>query len=106
MSRVTHITAEEFDEVVLKSKTPVLVDFWAEWCGPCKMLTHVLDQISMERDDLKVVKYNIDQEGDVKDRFGVRAVPTCLVFNEGVIAGTKIGAVSHQQMNAFLNTIL
>lgn len=102
MSRTIKVTEENFEEVVLKSKVPVLVDFWAPWCGPCKMVAPMLDQVSTERDDLVIAKVDISEDDKLAQRYGVRAIPTFLVFKNGVLEGTKIGALSRAQLNVFL----
>jgi thioredoxin 1 len=106
MSRVINVTEADFESVVLNSKTPVLVDFWAPWCGPCKMIAPILEDISSQREDLLIVKVNVDDNKELPSRYGVRGIPTCLVFKGGVVEGTKVGAISRQQMNAFLDDTL
>jgi thioredoxin 1 len=106
MSRIINVTQENFEEVVLKSNVPVLVDFWATWCAPCKMIAPMLEEISTQREDLVIVKVNIDENTELPSRFGVRGIPTCLVFKNGEVEGTKVGAVTRQQMDAFLSNAL
>jgi thioredoxin 1 len=106
MSRIINVTQENFEEVVLKSNVPVLVDFWATWCAPCKMIAPMLEEISTQREDLVIVKVNIDENTELPARFGVRGIPTCLVFKNGEVEGTKVGAVTRQQMDAFLSNAL
>ncbi|AYG47810.1 thioredoxin (plasmid) [Pseudomonas sp. Leaf58] len=103
MSRTIKVTQENFEEVVLKSKVPVLVDFWAPWCGPCKMIAPMLDEMSTERDDLVIAKIDISEDDKLAQNYGVRAIPTFLVFKNGVVEGTKIGAMSRAQMKVFLS---
>ena len=83
---ITTVTKENFDQEVLMAKEPVLVDFWAAWCMPCKMLSPIVDQVASERSDVKVCKINIDDEGELAIRYGVMSIPTLIVFKNGEIA--------------------
>jgi len=87
------VTATSFDSEVLESEGPVLVDFWAEWCGPCHAIAPVLDQIAAERSDLKVVKLNIDEEPALAQRYGVMSIPTLILFKDGEPAAAAVGAM-------------
>ena len=99
-------TDASFEQEVLKSDTPVLVDFWAEWCGPCRMIGPSLEDISKEMDGkLKVVKVNIDENPMAPTRYGVRSIPTLLLFKNGQVAATKIGAEPKQKLVSWINTV-
>ena len=104
---IVHISDESFEEEVLQSEQPVLIDYWAEWCGPCKMIAPVLDEIATEYSDrLKVVKLNIDDNPQTPPKYGIRGIPTLMVFKNGQVEGTKVGAVSKAQLTAFLDDSL
>ena len=104
---IVHISDESFEEEVLQSKQPVLIDYWAEWCGPCKMFAPVLDEIATEYSDrLKVVKLNIDDNPQTPPKYGIRGIPTLMVFKNGQVEATKVGAVSKAQLTAFLDDSL
>ena len=101
---IVHISDESFEEEVLQSERPVLIDYWAEWCGPCKMIAPVLDEIATEYSDrLKVVKLNIDDNPKTPPKYGIRGIPTLMVFRNGQVEATKVGAVSKAQLTAFLD---
>ena len=88
-----NVTEKTFEQEVLQSDSPVLVDFWAEWCGPCHAIAPVLDQIAEERDELKVVKLNIDEEPAVAQRYGVMSIPTLILFKDGEPQAAAVGAM-------------
>lgn len=97
MSVVT-ITNENFENEVLKSDKPVLVDFWAVWCGPCQMLSPVVDQIAEETPAIKVGKINVDEQPELAQKFGVMSIPTLIVFREGKVTNKSVGVISKEQI--------
>ena len=104
---IVHISDESFEEEVLQSEQPVLIDYWAEWCGPCKTIAPVLDEIATEYSDrLKVVKLNIDDNPQTPPKYGIRGIPTLMVFKNGQVEATKVGSVSKAQLTAFLDDSL
>ena len=101
---IVHVTDSSFAGDVLQSATPVLLDFWAEWCGPCKMIAPILDDIAKEYGSkLKVAKINIDENQQTPAQFGVRGIPTLMLFKGGSVEATKVGALSKSQLVAFLD---
>ena len=103
--RIIHVTDDTFEQEVLQSQTPVLVDYWAEWCGPCKMIAPALDQIASEyAGRLKVAKLNIDENQSTPPRYGIRGIPTLMLFKNGNLEATKVGAVSKSQLAAFIDS--
>ncbi len=101
---ITHITDSTFDQEVLQSDVPVLVDYWAEWCGPCKMIAPILDEIASEYDGkLKITKLNIDDNPATPPKFGIRGIPTLMIFKGGDVQSTKVGALSKSQLTAFID---
>ena len=101
------LTDDSFEADVLQSDTPVLVDYWAEWCGPCKMIAPVLEEIAEEYEGkLKVAKLNIDQNEATAPKYGVRGIPTLMIFKGGNVEGTKVGALSKSQLTAFIEANL
>lgn len=102
--RIKHVTDATFEEYVLKAEGAVLVDYWAEWCGPCKMIAPVLDAIAEEYDGkLTVAKLNIDENAQTPGKYGVRGIPTLMLFKNGSVEATKVGALSKSQLAAFLD---
>jgi len=104
---IKHITDASFEADVLKSSKPVLVDYWAEWCGPCKMIAPILDETAKEYGErLQVTKMNVDENRDVPAKFGIRGIPTLMLFKDGQLAATKVGALSKAQLAQFLESHL
>lgn len=101
--KIINITDDSFDSVISSDK-PVLVDLWAEWCGPCKMIAPILSEVAEEMSDkVTITKLNIDQNPNTPPKFGVRGIPTLLLFKNGAVVGTKVGALSKTQLVEFLN---
>ena len=105
MSQTTvQITDSSFDSDVLKAEKPVLVDYWAEWCGPCKMLAPILDEVAVEYGDkLTVAKLDIDSNPNTPPKYGIRGIPTLMIFKGGNVVGQKVGAMSKSQLTAFID---
>ena len=102
---IHHVTDANFEAEVLQSTKPVLVDYWAEWCGPCKMIAPVLDEIANEYGEkLKVVKLNIDENQSTPPKYGIRGIPTLMLFKNGNVEATKVGALSKSQLTAFIDS--
>ena len=101
---IKHTTDASFDTDVLKASQPVLVDYWAEWCGPCKMIAPILDEVSKTYDGrLQIAKMNVDENREVPAKFGIRGIPTLMLFKDGQLAATKVGALSKAQLTAFID---
>lgn len=104
MSQIRHVTDDSFEQEVLSSEQPVLVEYWAEWCGPCKMIAPVLEEVAEEYGDkLQVVKLNIDENPNTPPKYGIRGIPTLMLFKNGNVEATKVGAVSKSQLTAFID---
>lgn len=102
---IVNVSEATFEQEVLKADVPVLVDFWAEWCGPCKMIAPILDEVAGEyRGRVKVCKVNVDDNGTTAARFGIRGIPTLLLFKGGNVEATKVGALSRSQLTAFVDS--
>ncbi len=101
---IKHISDSSFEADVLKSDKPVLVDYWAEWCGPCKMIAPILDEVSAAyQGKLQVAKMNVDENRDIPAKFGIRGIPTLMLFKGGELAATKVGAMSKAQLTEFID---
>ena len=101
---VKHITDATFEDEVLHSTQPILVDYWAEWCGPCKMIAPILDEVSVSYEGkLQVAKMNVDENREIPAKFGIRGIPTLMLFKGGELAATKVGALSKAQLTAFID---
>jgi len=104
---ITAVTDDNFDSEVLNSDTPVLVDYWAEWCAPCKAIAPVLDDIAAEyADKVKITKMNIDENPSVPSKFGIRSIPTLMIFKNGQVESTRMGALSKPQLAEFLDSVV
>jgi thioredoxin 1 len=101
---IKHVSDATFATDVLEAGKPVLVDYWAEWCGPCKMIAPILDEVSEAyKDKLQVAKMNVDENRDIPAKFGIRGIPTLMLFKDGQLAATKVGAMSKAQLTAFID---
>ena len=104
---IIHVTDDTFEQEVLNTNEPVLVDYWAEWCGPCKMIGPVLEEIATEYSGkIKIAKLNIDENPATPPKYGIRGIPTLMLFKDGNVQATKVGAVSKSQLSAFIDSNL
>ncbi|MEY4212023.1 MAG: thioredoxin TrxA [Burkholderiaceae bacterium] len=107
MSGIKQVSDASFDQDVLKSDVPVLVDYWAEWCGPCRMIAPILEEVSRDYNGrVQVAKLNVDDNQSIAQRFGVRGIPTLMLFRNGAVVGTSVGALSKSQLALFLDSHL
>ncbi len=105
MTDIEHVSDDSFESEVLNSDVPVLVDYWAEWCGPCKVIAPVLEEIASEYDGkMKVCKLDIDANEETPPKYGIRGIPTLMLFKNGAVEATKVGALSKSQLTAFLDS--
>ncbi len=105
--KIVHVTDDTFDDVIVKADEPVLVDYWADWCGPCKMIAPILDEIAEEYSGkIKIAKLNIDDNPKTPPKYGIRGIPTLMLFKNGNVEATKVGAVSKSQLTAFIDSNL
>jgi thioredoxin 1 len=104
---ITHVSDDKFEEQVLKSETPVLVDFWAEWCGPCKMIAPMLEELATEFEGrLDIAKVDVDQNQKTSTQFGIRSIPTLILFKNGIVEAQQVGGASKRQLTDFLESNL
>ena len=104
---IKHVSDDSFEQDVLKADIPVLVDYWAEWCGPCKMIAPILDEIARDYEGrLQIAKVNVDENNATASKYGIRGIPTLMLFKNGANAATKVGALSKSQLTLFLDSHL
>ncbi len=104
---IKHVSDSSFDADVLQASGPVLVDYWAEWCGPCKMIAPILEEAATQYGDkLTVAKLNVDDNNATASKYGIRGIPTLMLFKDGEVVATKVGALSKSQLTAFLDSAL
>ncbi|MEM7651699.1 MAG: thioredoxin TrxA [Pseudomonadota bacterium] len=107
MSNVTHVSDDSFDQDVINAGKPVLVDFWAEWCGPCKIIGPILDDMSRDLNEkVTIAKINIDENPGVPQKYGIRGIPTLMLFKDGQVAATKIGALPKNKLYEWVESVV
>ena len=104
-NNIVNVSDASFEEEVLNSSVPVLIDYWAEWCGPCKMIAPVIEELAVEYGDkIKIAKFNIDENPETPPKYGIRGIPTLMIFKGGNVEATKVGAVSKSQLADFIDS--
>jgi len=104
-AQIIHTSDDSFEQEVLQSQLPVLVDYWAQWCGPCKMIAPILDEVAKEYEGrIKIAKLNIDENQNTPPKYGIRGIPTLMLFKNGNVEATKVGALSKSQLTAFIDS--
>ena len=104
---IVHVSDESFEQEVLNASKPVLIDYWAEWCGPCKMIAPIIEELAEEYGEkIKIAKFNIDENPETPPKYGIRGIPTLMLFKNGNVEATKVGAVSKSQLAAFIDSNL